>query len=196
MGILKNLKSLMSTGKTQYELACEQVIIDTQLERDNLKTENEKLFAEVTGLNTQVLYLLKQSKPVEAKSYGRVSYNNAMGILKKALNPSQVYLSDLNFDVTTVAEAKRFSKETLVNTKKYASESHDCENFSWALLGYWSEGLKSFAFGFAWSNSHSFNIMIDSDGKVWIIEPQTNEYIPVEKAKKLKQFFPIRLIVM
>lgn len=75
-----------------------------------------------------------------------------------------------------------------------------CDNFSFALMGYWSDGLKSFPFGMAWSQNHAFNFMIDSDKNFWIVEPQTNQWMTLEEAKKASSpdglsYFPIRIMI-
>jgi hypothetical protein len=109
---------------------------------------------------------------------------------------SEVYISDEWFNLTSQEEASKFSEETHVQYASWVQENHDCDNFSFALLGYWSEGLKSFAFGAAWSARHAFNIMVDSNKEVWIIEPQTNKWTKLEEIRENEMYYPIRLIIM
>ena len=130
------------------------------------------------------------------KSMGKVNISEIKTLLQNNLQCSNVYISDVNLDTTTWQEAKKFSEETMVTASKYMLESHDCDNFSFALMGYWSEGLKSFAFGIAWSTKHAFNIMIDYRKNVFIIEPQTNEYLTISQAKSRGLYFPIKFVLM
>jgi hypothetical protein len=97
--------------------------------------------------------------------------------------------------LTTKDEAMKFSEETANQYRNYVAESVDCDNFSFALMGYWSENLKSFAFGIALSQTHAFNIMIDNVGVIWIIEPQTNKWMKLSEVEDPK-YQNIRLIVM
>lgn len=145
-----------------------------------------------------------QEKPIECRSYGTISLNEAYMLIRNATNCSNINLSDEYFQLTTIGEAKEFSKATKVQYRTWTKEDHDCDNFSFALMGYWSDELKSFAFGIAWSETHAFNIMIDKDKQVWIVEPQTNKYITMTDAKSAyimngggaTPYYPIRLVLM
>ena len=117
-------------------------------------------------------------------------------ILRKHCKSQNIYLSDPTYLITSMHEAKRFTKESLIETKKYQLHTHDCENFSFALNGYWSDSLKSFCFGIAWSKTHAFNIMIDYKKQIWICEPQTNKWTKIESFKNNKMYYPLRLIII
>lgn len=162
---------------------------------DNLfALEIEQQQNELSNLKTE----LEKAKIRKQLDYPIVKGNISLQEVRTLLSPicEQVFVSDENFSLTSQDEASKFSEETHVRYAQYIVENHDCENFSWALLGYWSEGLKSFPFGFAWSQNHSFNIMIDDQKNIWIIEPQTNKWMTLEESKKNNLYGPIRLIVM
>jgi hypothetical protein len=105
-----------------------------------------------------------------------------------------IWQSDSKFDLTSVDQAKLYTTGNL--QPQYTAEGHDCDNFSFALMGYWSAGLESFAFGIAWSSMHAFNIMLDDQKKLWIVEPQTNNFIAVDEAKKDPKYYPLTLILV
>jgi len=112
-----------------------------------------------------------------------------------------IYLSDNQYDLTSISEASKFTESTKVANGKWTTDAHDCDNFSFASMGYWSDGLYSFAYGIAWSQGHAFNIMIDDQKQVWIVEPQTNDYMTIDEAKAKKTpdgllYFPLRLVIM
>ena len=109
---------------------------------------------------------------------------------------SDIYLSDEYFSLTSKDKALTFSEATKVQYVDWIANDHDCDNFSFALLGYWSDSLKSFAFGIAWSNTHAFNLMIDNNKQVWIVEPQSNKYYTLEEAKTNNLYFPLRMVIM
>ncbi len=107
-----------------------------------------------------------------------------------------IFLSDPIFKTTSMEEAKRYSEESMVQARSYIKDFHDCDNFSYALTGYWSDSLKSFCFGIAWSKSHAFNIMIDNNKQIWIVEPQSNKWMKIESVKKNKKYYPLKLVVI
>ena len=129
-------------------------------------------------------------------SYGTMNNTEIYNLLSKELGTSNVLISDMQLNLTTTNDALRFVQETQVAKHKYIAEGHDCDNFSFELMGYWSDGLKSFAFGIAWSQDHAFNIMIDSTKKVWIVEPQTNQFIDIPTAKSAGHYFPIEIVMI
>lgn len=164
------------------------------LEVSNLKNQLSQKDSELNRLRSMLSGSID-----EPNSLGTITGNEAFSILNKYT--SVIYLSDTYFNVTSVEEAKTFTNETKVSAKSYIKDGRDCDNFSFALMGYWSEGLKSFAFGTAWSASHAFNFMIDNNKKLWIVEPQTNKYMSVEEAQKAStpdglSYFPIRFAIM
>lgn len=156
----------------------------------------KKIFELISGFFTKDIVV------IEPKSYGKIGISDTRQVLRQVCNSQNIYLSDNNFSLTTMAEAKKFSEETKVSYNKWTAEDHDCDNFSYALQGYWSKGLYSFAYGIAWSKNdsggwvHAFNIMIDNKKQIWIIEPQTNQYITPDEAKLNDMYKNISLIVM
>jgi len=135
-------------------------------------------------------------KPKEPKRLGNISIYETLLLLNGLCKPENIFLSDSVYGITSTEEAKKFTEETMVSARQWVAEKHDCDNFSFALMGYWSQGLENFCFGIAWSNVHAFNIMIDDKKQVFIVEPQSNKYIPIEEAKRKSLYYPIRLIVI
>jgi len=161
-------------------------------ELDSCKLEN----TEMKSQNDALKRLLTDTDYRQPESYGTITYDN----VSRILNPltTNWKISDKYFQKTKVEEAKKFCERSKVQTKSWIAENHDCDNFSFALNGYWSEGLKSFAFGIAWSTTHAFNFMIDDTEKLWIVEPQTNRWMTVEEAKEMKGglYYPVRMMLL
>ena len=109
---------------------------------------------------------------------------------------TDIHLSDKTYGLTSVAQAKKFSINTKVEVNKWIREQHDCDEFSFSLMGYWNVGLKQFAFGIAWSSKHAFNIMIDNDHQIWIVEPQTNKFTRIEEMKDVEKYYPLKIILI
>lgn len=189
----------------------ERVFGNMELEKENTllrkslsenKNKLDSLKAELDQTKKELAEAKKKEcppKPSEAQVLGFIPNSEVSQILGRLTK--NVYLSDAVYSTTTTAEAERFVKETQVSLRKWVEDAHDCDNFSFALEGYWSEGLRSFAFGIAWSRNHAFNIMIDKDKQVWIVEPQANTFMTLEQAKKASSpdgvnYTPIRLVVM
>lgn len=150
----------------------------------------------IQQLEDTIKEMLDKSLNRIPKTKGHITYNETLSILKKHCSLNNIYLSDPTYAVTTMTNAKEFSKESLIQTREYKKNTHDCENFSYALNGYWSDSLKSFCFGIAWSRTHAFNIMIDYKGAVWICEPQTNVWKRIEKLKSNKKYYPFRMVLI
>lgn len=134
---------------------------------------------------------------VEPISYNKIHITQLTNLLKPYCD--KVYLSDEKYSLTIVEEAKKFSEQTKVQYEKWLTEKYDCDEFSFALMGYWNEGLAQFAFGICWSEKHAFNLMIDKDYKIWIVEPQTNEFFSIEEVKtnkKYKNYYPFKIILI
>jgi len=129
------------------------------------------------------------------KSLDKISILDTNLLLKYHFPKADIHLSDANFSLTSKEEAEKYVLQSSVYKAKYVSESHDCDNYSFAMQGYWSEGLESFAFGIAWSNLHAFNIMIDSNKDIWVIEPQTGKFMTLQESK-INKMYDIQLIIM
>lgn len=173
----------IASAKLSLELGNAYAMIEEMRETiGNLNKENVTLKDNFQGQ-------LKTPTPT-----GQISYDDVEKVLKKYA--SGVNISDLSFSTTTQEDAKKFTNETRVWARRYAKEVNDCDNFSYALLGYWSDGLKSYPFGLAWSANHSFNVFIDDKKQLWIVEPQTNKWMKIEEAKSDKLYYPIRLVLM
>ena len=130
----------------------------------------------------------------EPHELGRISITDLKHIFKDICPQEHIQLSDWSFGLTSMQYAKRFSKDTKVQYQKYIKEKRDCDNFSIALYSYWNKLLEQFAFGFAITDTHQFNIMVDHKKRVWVIEPQTNEWWRLEEIKYMAKYFPIRKI--
>ena len=149
----------------------------------------------IISLNNRIEGLLKDQNLIEPKSYGTINLKDTNDLLIKTFK-CPVYLSDSFFNLTTKEEASKFSNETKVQYREWKQDNYDCDQFRFALMGYWSQGLISFAFGIAWSYNHAYNLMIDNDRNIWIVEPQTNKYYTLDEIKNNTKYYPVRMIIM
>ena len=145
---------------------------------------------------SQYNYFFPKIEEKEPTKLGEIKYNEVIQVLNQ-LTPTN-YVSDNKFSTTSKDEAYVYVKQSEVDTRKWIEENHDCDNFSFALQGYWSKGLYSFPFGIAWSSNHAFNVFIDNDKNIWIVEPQNSNFYTIEEAKKITglSYWPIRMVII
>jgi len=169
--------------KVQYEIIFEEDVKKIQSEIKSLQEDIETL--------KRVMNIEKLKEPTKL---GEIEIDE----LKKLLMPhcNSFHWSDLIYGLTNVTQAKKFSEETKVFTKNWLKNKYDCDEFSFALMGYWNDGLRQFAFGIAWSKTHAFNIMVDDKKQVWIVEPQTNKFAKIENIKNNKMYYPLEIILI
>lgn len=163
---------------------------------EELLRENAELKRQIEAYKADIGALKNLKGIEEPKSMGKIEFRDAFLLLQNNLPGASIFISDEYLNLTTKDEARIFSDKTKVQYRQWKKEDHDCDNFSFAAMGYWSQGLESFAYGIAWSAGHAFNIMIDKDKQIWIIEPQTNKYITIEEARKNINYYPMRLVLM
>lgn len=107
-----------------------------------------------------------------------------------------IYLSDPVYNLFNKEDIAPFLANNSVLANRYVPTIQDCENFAVRLWGRFDEYSPGFVFGLAWSGNHAFNIFIDSNKQIWILEPQTNEIISLGDAKKNNMYWPLRLVVI
>ena len=114
-------------------------------------------------------------------------------------NLKYCYILDTKYKLTSKEKVEEFLLNDNVSFQKFRKEKNDCENFAVQLNGRLNEWAPEFALGFAISKNHAFNVFIDSDKKVWIIEPQTDKIMSIEEAKKIKgdiTYYPFRMVLI
>ena len=155
-----------------------------------LQTDIDMKKVEITALKS----MIKGETVNSAKQLGTITYSDIQTLLKPHCD--NIYLSDKVFSLTSLREAKRYSVATKLYVNKWDKEDFDCDEFSFALAGYWNLDLYQFAFGIAWSNRHAFNIFINEKKELFVVEPQTNKFIPIETAKKNSLYYPLRFVII
>jgi hypothetical protein len=183
------------------QLAAKQDVVDIQRQSllddkktiDNLNASMDKLYKQYKNLQDSI------KKPDVPQSFGTITAREEIELLSTVC--TSINITDDVLRITSIEEAQRYVERSMVQYKSWVAQDYDCDNFSASLYGYWSDSLESFAFGMARSKGHQFNIMIDKDKKIWIIEPQTARIMTVEEARKAStpdglNYFPITYIWM
>ena len=113
----------------------------------------------------------------EPGTHKEVDGNYVFNILNQVKPPAtHIYISDMKYWLCSKTDIETFLKLDDTNRQKYVSEEHDCDDFSYRLMGQLSiPKWSGIAFGIMWTDKHAMNCLIDSDSKFWFIEPQTGE---------------------
>jgi hypothetical protein len=101
-------------------------------------------------------------------------------IIKLFSGVDDLKLSDPNYKLVDVGMLQKFLKRNKIDKREYKHPEHDCDDFSYILFGDVTRWDSDLAFGIAWGYTpsgtyHAFNIAIDTERQVRIIEPQTDE---------------------
>ena len=161
-----------------------------------LKEEIEEYLNKISAQTAEItkLKLLLDDKFSEIKPTGEISNSELRELLTPYCN--EIHLSDMTYGLCSVAEAKKYSEQTKISIKEWIAEKYDCDEFSFALAGYWNLDLYQYPLGIVWSSSHAFNIFIDDKKEIYIVEPQTNKFTPIKDLMKNKIYYPFRFIII
>jgi hypothetical protein len=110
-----------------------------------------------------------------------IDINEIYSLLFSQFPDAQLLLSDKNYKTTNKEELEKYLKYDLTDIDTYENEYYDCDDFSFSLMGGISNPIwGSLSFGIIWvkkdNNSfHALNIFIDSDRRIWMVEPQNDK---------------------
>ena len=94
-----------------------------------------------------------------------------------AVMPSatHIYISDNQYQLCSESDINSFLVADDTNKAAYVADLHDCDDFSYRLMGQFSTPEWSgIAFGIVWTDKHALNCLIDDKGKFYFVEPQTD----------------------
>ena len=138
---------------------------------------------------------------LEPEIVGVLDANSIYTMLKEK-GFKHIFLSDEQYQVTTKESIEKFLALDETDKVKYVPIWHDCDDFSFRLMGQFHRGKWGcLAIGVTWSQTHAFNDVVlailgesVSKAKLYIIEPQTDE---VHLADELKEpYRPFVLVIM
>lgn len=126
--------------------------------------------------------------PVDVKVYPHQKIKNLLLGQLPISEACSVFLLDRDYELPDKKDIVRFLEKDKTNYYKYSKEEYDCEKFTYRLMGNLSvPGWADLAVFFMCGNHHAFASFIDSDDKVWVIEPQSDRVIkPSELSERYK----------
>ena len=135
------------------------------------------------------------------KSINRITLNKIVNLFDNPdlndpfIRVHDLYITDKTFKLVDIDHLKEYLNENSVSENKYVKEIYDCDDFSYVLQGDITRWDSDLAFGIIHGKtidgcSHSWNVCIGTDNKIWFIEPQT------DKIWKPKVNYKIYLILM
>jgi hypothetical protein len=84
-----------------------------------------------------------------------------------------IILDSRKYGIDAEDVARVIAHNQWVSNQEYIADFYDCDNFAVALLSVFNQrSLSSFAFGIAHSPTHAFNVFLDRDLVLWVVEPQ------------------------
>jgi len=136
---------------------------------------------------------LEQYEVEPPKITSSIEMSELRDILKKACGEPRIYLSDIYYELIPKNEMLRFLNKDLTDLARYTPEYHDCDDYSYRLHGALSiPAWSGIAFGIAWSTTHAYNVFVDDERRVWVIEPQTDRLMEPTNTSP----YDTRLIIM
>jgi len=113
----------------------------------------------------------KKKLPTRAE----ISHNDLRALLQAKFPVVPLYLSDNVFRLCDITDIEKFLDLDETNKIKYQAEKMDCDDFAYRLMGQLSiPPWSNIAFGICWTDKHALNLMVDNNGDIWFIEPQTD----------------------
>ena len=110
-------------------------------------------------------------------SIARISSIDLKSIMKKTPGMGRVLdyaNSDENYKLVDKSTIKNLLRINPVNNRVYVPIKNDCDDYAWILMGDVNRWDSDLAFGIVWSHGHAINWFIDTNKKIWYIEPQND----------------------
>ena len=100
--------------------------------------------------------------------------------LKENYPEADIHITDHDLELCSKEEIARFLKADSTDLNFYVSQYHDCDDFSFQLMGAMNKpGWSGLAFGIMFTEvpngKHAVNCFVDKYFQTWIVEPQNDK---------------------
>lgn len=112
---------------------------------------------------------------------------------------AHIRIADEEYTTVSLNEFNRWIREDCVSKRKYYKNWFDCDNFARELRcamfkigrAYKTEFAMSYTEGMAPGGYHAFNIFVDPDGDVFVVEPQDDHVTHVVRSEYIPDFIQL-----
>lgn len=106
----------------------------------------------------------------------RVDWTDILDMLLEVYPFAKIYLSDRYYYLPSLEDIFDFLDGDETDKEHYVSEFHDCDDFSFRLMGQFHiKPWSAIAIAIVWSGVHAYNLVVVTQEGVFLIEPQTDE---------------------
>lgn len=117
----------------------------------------------------------KFGKKTAPKTEGTITGGELSDLLRARFPGVQTQIMDYTYRLAIKAEVEKFLAEDPINTERYVVDEHDCDDFSFELMGVFSRpGWSDITFGIVWTDIHALNCIVDENYNFWFVEPQSD----------------------
>ena len=133
---------------------------------------------------TSSCFKSNNSSPPSPTPISSIEGDELTALFSSAHSSANIILSDAKYELYTKEAIIKFLNYNLTNNRTYITEGHDCDDFAKILLGdytKWASSNKTqkastfgIAYGIINNISHAVNLFVDSEKKIWFVEPQSD----------------------
>lgn len=121
--------------------------------------------------------IMGQNKRVIPKIMPSMTSDYVGDLLRKYTD--KIWLSDGTFQLVDTQNLKDFLASDSINKRPYIAEKHDCDDYSYELMGHVSDWNPDNTFGIVWGlnsdgGGHAWNFFISEKKKIMFVEPQSD----------------------
>lgn len=128
-----------------------------------------------------------------------ISGNGIYKALHEQYPNAHIRIADTEYATVSLDEFNRWIREDCVSERKYWENWFDCDNFARSLrcsmfkIGreYKTEFTMPYTEGMSPGGYHAFNIFVDPDGNVFVVEPQDDHVIPSSESEYMPDFIQL-----
>lgn len=107
-----------------------------------------------------------------------ITYSQLHELLSDEFPEADIFLSDKLYRLCNLHDIERFLEQDKTNKHGYVGDIYDCDDFSYRLMGQFSiRGWSDLCLGIVWTYYHALNCVVAENGRVYFIEPQTDELL-------------------
>lgn len=117
-------------------------------------------------------------------------------VLQKQYPNARLHIRDREYSTFNLHEFNRWIQKDCISEREYFADWHDCDDFADAIrckIFQIAHALKTtlvvlYCEGFNPTDYHAFNMLLDDQDRIFIVEPQSDAVIPATESKYRPDF--------